>query len=57
MRGQMHEDCRRRPLAFIDGSLEQLTSIIYWRDSSFEEGAWLWQAIFFLEGFLAIRFQ
>jgi hypothetical protein len=53
----MHEDCRRRPLAFIDGSLEQLTSIIYWRDSSFEEGAWLWQAIFFLEGFLAIRFQ
>jgi hypothetical protein len=53
----MHEDCRRRPLALLESSLEQLASMFYWRDSSVEEGAWLWQAIFFLEGFLAIRFQ
>jgi hypothetical protein len=52
----MHEDCRRRPLALLESSLEQLASMFYWRDSSVE-GAWLWQAIFFLEGFLAIRFQ
>ena len=53
----MHEDCRRRPLALLEGSLEQLASIFYWRDSSVEEGAWLWQAYSFLVGFLAIRFQ
>jgi hypothetical protein len=53
----MHEDSRRRPLAFLEESLELLASIIYWRDSSVEEGAWLWQAISFLVGFLAIRFQ
>jgi hypothetical protein len=45
----------RRPLAFLEESLEQLASFIYWRDSYFEEGAWLWQAVFYLVGFLAIR--
>ena len=53
----MHEDCRRRPLALLEESLELLASIIYWRDSSVEGGTWLWQAISFLVGFLAIRFQ
>jgi hypothetical protein len=53
----MHEDSWRRPLAFLEDSLEQLASIFYWRDSSVEEGAWLWQAYSFLVGFLAIRFQ
>jgi hypothetical protein len=38
----MHEDNRRRPLAFLEDSLELLASIIYWRDSSAEGGAWLW---------------
>jgi hypothetical protein len=52
----LHEERKRRPLAFIHGSLEQLSSFIYWRDFYFEEGAWLWQAVCFLERFLAIRF-
>jgi hypothetical protein len=47
---------KRRPLASITGSLEQHSSLFYWRDSSAEEGAWLWQAICHLEGFLAISF-
>jgi hypothetical protein len=42
----MHEDSRRRPLAFMEDSLEQLASIIYSRDSSVEKGAWLWQGYF-----------
>jgi hypothetical protein len=52
----VHEERKRRPLAFIIGSLEQHSSLFYWRDSSAEEGAWLWQAVCHLEGFLAISF-
>jgi hypothetical protein len=53
--GFVHEERKRRPLAFSIGSLEQHSSLFYWRGSSAEEGAWLWQAVCHLEGFLAIR--
>ena len=53
--GLLHEDSRRRPLALLVSSLEQHSPMFYWRDSSAEEGAWLWQAVCHLEGFLAIR--
>jgi hypothetical protein len=53
----MHEDLRRRPLAFPVGDLEQLASIIYWSYSTFEEGAWSWQAYSFLVAYLAIGIQ
>ena len=56
MWGLLHEDWRSKPLALLESILEQHSPIIYWRDSSFEEGAWLWQAVCYLEGFLAIRF-
>jgi hypothetical protein len=52
----VHEERKRRPLASSIGSLEQHSSLFYWRDSSPEEGAWLWQAVCHLEGFLAISF-
>jgi hypothetical protein len=52
----VHEVRKGRPLAFFYGSLRQLAYLFYWRDSSAEEGAWLWQAICHLEGFLAISF-
>jgi hypothetical protein len=52
----LHEDSRRRPLALLVSSLEQHSPMFYWRDSSAEEGAWLWQAVCHLEGFLAISF-
>jgi hypothetical protein len=51
----MHEDSRRRPLALPVSSLKQLSPMFYWRDSSAEEGAWFWQTVCHLEGFLAIR--
>jgi hypothetical protein len=53
--GLLHEERKRRPLALLMSSLEQLSSLFYWRGSSVEEGAWLWQAVCHLEGFLAIR--
>jgi hypothetical protein len=53
--GLLHEERKRRPLALFVGSKEQLSSLFYWRGSSAEEGAWLWQAVCHLEGFLAIR--
>jgi hypothetical protein len=55
--GLLHEERKRRPLALLVSSLEQLSSLFYWRDSSAEEGAWLWQAVCHLEGFLAISFH
>jgi len=39
--GLMHEKDREGPLALLVCSLEQLPSIIYWRDFIFEEGAWV----------------
>jgi hypothetical protein len=35
---------------FRYGDLGQHSPLIYWRDSSVEEGAWLWQAVCHLGG-------
>jgi hypothetical protein len=53
--GLMHEKTWRRLLVFRSGDLGQHSPFIYRRDFILEEGAWLWQAVCHLEGFLAIR--